>query len=225
MGESSLHESIKLAYSRPGDLLEEQVGEYVIDIIRRNLFIEIQTANFSSLKTKLKNLVEGHEVRLVHPISKTKWIVRTDKDGKTELSRRRSPKKGRPEDLFNELVYLPYLMSNTNFSIELLYISSEEVLINDGKGSWRRRYWSIHDRRLLEITDRAVFSEPRDFLKLLPASLPKHFTTRDLSKIKKLPIRLTQKMTYCLRLMNVIKIVGRNKGSNLYEITPKLSQS
>jgi hypothetical protein len=219
MGESSLHESIKLAYSRPGDLLEEQVGEYVIDIIRRNLLIEIQTANFSSIKTKLKTLVEDHKVRLVHPISKMKWIVRTDTDGETELSRRKSPKKGRLEDLFNELVYLPDLMSHANFSIELLYISSEDVLINDGKGSWRRKYWSVHDRRLLEIADRAVFCEPTDFLKLLPASLPKQFTTRDLSQIKKLPIRLTRKMAYCLRLMNVIKIVGRNKGSNLYEIT------
>jgi len=219
MGESSLHESIKLAYSRPGDLLEEQVGEYVIDIIRRNLLIEIQTANFSSIKTKLKTLVEDHKVRLVHPISKMKWIVRTDTDGETELSRRKSPKKGRLEDLFNELVYLPDLMSHTNFSIELLYISSEDVLINDGKGSWRRKYWSVNDRRLLEIAGGAVFCEPRDFLELLPASLPKQFTTRDLSQIKKLPIRLTRKMAYCLRLMNVIKIVGRNKGSNLYEIT------
>ena len=219
MGESSLHESIKLAYSRPGDLLEEQVGEYVIDIIRRNLLIEIQTANFSSIKTKLKTLVEDHKVRLVHPISKMKWIVRTDTDGETELSRRKSPKKGRLEDLFNELVYLPGLMSNTNFSIEILYVTSEDVLINDGKRSWRRKYWSIHDRKLLEIAEGAVFCEPRDFLKLLPASLPKQFTTRDLSQIKKLPIRLTRKMAYCLRLMNVIKTVGKNKGSNLYEIT------
>jgi hypothetical protein len=219
MGESSLHESIKLAYSRPGDLLEKQVGEYIVDIIHNDLIIEIQTANFSSVRTKLKTLLEDHKIRLVYPISKMKWIIRTGTDGRTELSRRKSPKKGRLEDLFNELVYLPNLLSHSNFSIELLYISSEDVLINDGKGSWRRKYWSVHDRRLLEIADREVFCRPRDFLKLLPSSLPKQFTTRDLSKIKKLPIRLTQKMAYCLRLMNVIKIVSRKKGSNIYEIT------
>jgi len=216
MGEKSLHDAIKQWFARPDDQLEAEVDGYVIDIVRGDLLIEIQTGNFSALKSKLEILTKHHAVRLVYPIAEQKWIVRVAADGETVLSRRRSPKRGRIEELFYELVYIAELMKNHNFSLEVLLIRSEDLLIHDGRGSWRRRGWSIHDRRLLEVVDRVMFSTPSDFLILLPNTLPDQFTTKDLTEASNLRPANAQKMAYSMRHMGAIWVTGKRGRALLY---------
>ncbi len=217
MGEMSLHDEVKRWYSQPGDRIEEWVDGYLIDIVRGDQLIEIQTGNFSAIKAKLEDLVKRHTVRLVHPIAQTKWIVRLDSRGK-RVSKRRSPRRGRVEDLFLELVYIPHLMREVNFSLEALLVQSEEELIDDGQGSWRRRRWSVHDRRLLDVAGRATFSTPADFLQLLPATLPEEFTARELAGSLNLGANIAQKMSYSLRHMDVIETIGKRGRANIYSI-------
>ena len=217
MGETSLHDEVKRWYSQTGDRMEEWVDGYLIDVVRGDRLIEIQTGNFSAIKAKLEDLVRRHPVRLVHPIAQTKWIVRLDSRGK-RVSKRRSPRRGRVEDLFLELVYIPHLMREANFSLEALLIHSEEELIDDGRGSWRRRRWSVHDRRLLDVVGRAAFSVPADYLKLLPVTLHKEFTTRELAESLQLRANIAQKMTYSLRHMDVIETIGKRGRARLYAL-------
>ena len=223
MGEKSLHDSVKQWYSQPGDRMETWVDGYIVDIVRGDTLIEIQTGNFSAIKTKLENLVQRHPVRLVHPIPQTKWIVRLNSQGE-RISRRRSPRKGRVEDLFLELVYASHLMEKPNFSLETLLVHSEEELIDDGRGSWRRRRrrrrrrWSVNDRRLLDVVGRATFSAPADFKKLLPEALPEKFTTRELAEALKMRVSIAQKMTYCLRHMGVLDTIGKRGRARLYTL-------
>jgi hypothetical protein len=217
MGETSLHDSVKQWYSQPGDRMEIWVGGYVVDVVRGDMLIEIQTGNFSAIKTKLENLVQRHPVRLVHPISQTKWIVRLNRQGE-RISRRRSPRRGRVEDIFLELVYIPHLMKEANFSLEVLLVHSEEELIDDGRGSWRRRRWSVHDRRLLDVVGRATFSTPADLLRLFPATLPEEFTTTELAESFGLRANIAQKMTYSLRHMDIIETIGKRGRANIYSI-------
>ncbi len=217
MVENSLHEGVKRWYAEPGDLIEENVEGYLIDVVRGDQLIEIQTSNFSAIKKKLAKLIRHHSVRLVHPVSQRKWIVRIDANGKM-ISRRRSPRRGRVEDVFLELVYMPNLILEPNFSLEVILIHSEEVLINDGRGSWRRRGWSIHDRRLLEVVESHVFSEPRDFHRLLPESLQPEFITRQLSEALGLRQNIAQKMVYTLRHMEAIEAIGKRGRARVYSI-------
>ncbi len=215
MVEKSLHEAVKRWYARSGDSLETVVEGYVVDVVRGDLLVEVQTGNFSALKEKLGDLTRSHRVRLVHPVPSTKWIVRLSQNGE-ELSRRRSPKKGRVEEVFYELVYLPEIVAEPNLSLEVLLVEAEEVLIDDGRGSWRRRWWSVHDRRLLRVVERTVFHEPQDFLELLPEGLPERFTVKDLAERKHLRSNLAQKMAYCLRKMGATEVVGRRGRALLY---------
>jgi len=216
MGEQSLHDSVKLWYSREGDEIEKEVDGYVVDVVRGDLLIEVQTTNFSAIRDKLRVLVRSYPVRLVHPISERKWIVRVDDDGETVLSRRRSPKKGRVEDLFYELVYIPTLLTEENLSLEVLLVHSEDVLIDNGRGSWRRRRWSIHDRRLLEVVEKVAFNGPEDLLDLIPGDLPERFTSRELARALSLRPATAQKMAYCLRKMGVLHKAGRRGRALLY---------
>jgi hypothetical protein len=216
--ETSLHADLKDWYAQTNDRLEVPVDGFVVDIVRRDLLIEIQTRNFSALKTKLNALIQRHPTRLVFPIAQDKWIIRIDSDGKTQIGRRKSPKRGRVEHIFLELVRFPELIANRNFSLEVLLVQEEEIRLNDGQGSWRRKGWSIQDRRLIKVLDQVVFESPGEFARLLPSSMPQPFTTLDLARALHQPRYLAQKMAYCLREMGAIRQVGRQGNTLLYEV-------
>jgi len=209
MNEHSLHLDIKEWYSLPGDKIEVKVDDFVIDVVRGALLIEIQTRNFSAIKRKLASLVEKHRVRLVYPIPERKWIIRITERSEV-ISRRKSPRKGKLVNLFYELVCIPELVDAENFSLEVLVIEEEEVRCNDGKGSWRRRGVSITDRRLINVTDRVLFNNSKDFLRFLPDGLDELFTNKMLSRKTGISIALARKVTYCLRKMGAIVNVGKN---------------
>jgi len=218
MTEYSLHSEVKAWYSALGDELEVKVNDgFVIDVLRDNLLIEIQTRNFSAIEKKLNRLVVDNRVRLVYPIAKLKWIVYVSKLGDV-VSRRKSPKRGKLIDLFYELVHLSYLVKNKNFSFEVLLIEEEELRCNDGNGSWRRSGVSIKDRRLLTAFDRVVFDNSRGFLRFLPFDMGESFTNKFLAKKLGVSIRLAQKITYCLRKMDLISIDGKKMKELLFKV-------
>ena len=217
LNEKPLHADLKAWYARPGDQLEVQVDRYVIDIVRDQLLIEIQTAGFSGIRDKLADLVGRYALRLVYPIAQEKWIVKQAKDGQKQLSRRKSPKHGSPAYLFSELVSFPSLVAERNFTIEILLIEEEEVRRHHPKRGWRRRGWLTHERRLLRVLRQQRFDTPADLLALLPADLPDPFTTAHLARVLHEPRRLAQQMAYCLREMDAIQQVGKRGNAILYE--------
>ena len=219
MQQTALHSALKDSYVKQGAAEEVLVDGYWIDVVQGNLLIEIQTRNFSAIRNKLRDLVERHPVRLVHPIALEKWIVRLPVDGQTQPSRRKSPRRGRLEYVFTELVRIPDLMEHPNFSLEVLLTREEEIRLADGKGSWRRDGVSIINRRLLEIVDRRLFSDPSDLRKLLPEDLDLPFTNRQLAQKLTISPRLAARMSYCLRTMHILKVAGKLSRSHLYTFT------
>lgn len=216
--EKSLHASVKTWYARPQDRLETPVHGYVIDIVRDDdLLVEIQTRSFAPLKRKLRKLTLTHRVRLVHPIAVEKWILKISEHGE-ELGRRKSPKRGRIEDVFKELVSIPDLVLNDRFTLEVLMIREEEVRMYDGKGSWRHPEWRQQDRRLLEVVEQRVLHNPTEVAALLPAAvaLPRPFTNRQLATAAKMRLNLAGRMTYCLRQMGALDVVGKQRNAQLF---------
>ena len=127
LNEKPLHAALKHWYARPDDRFETLVDGFVIDIVRGDLLIEIQTGNFAALREKLMTLVAKHRVRLVYPIAHQKWIIKEVTAGEGQAQRRKSPKRGGVEELFRELVSFPELLVQRNFSLEILLIQEEEV--------------------------------------------------------------------------------------------------
>lgn len=216
MNEHSLHLAVKEWYAVPGDKFEAKVDHFIIDIARGSLLIEIQTKNFSAIKRKLSNLVENHQVRLVHPIPERKWIVRVTETGET-ISKRKSPRKGRLADLFYELVSIPNLINKKNFSLEVLMIEEEEIRCDDGKGSWKRKGVSIKDTKLINVNSKLLFKNGGDFLSFLPSDLREPFTNQSLANQTGVSISLTRKITYCLRKMGVITDVGKKRRELIFQ--------
>ena len=216
LNEKPLHAALKDWYGQPDDRLEVPVDGYVIDILRGDLLIEIQTGSFSPLKRKLSRLVEHHPLRLVYPITGEKWIVKLPCGGEDRPCRRKSPRRGDILNLFKELVSFPELLCHRNFSLEVLFIQEEEVRRYRGRRSWRRKEWVIQERRLLGVTDQRLLRTPGDLFPLLPEDLPRPFTTGDLADRLGRPLWMAQKMVYCLRRMGLIDLAGTRGRSNLY---------
>ena len=159
--------------------------------------------------------MKNHPVRLVHPIAQEKWVIRQSEDGEV-IGRRKSPKKMGLLHIFEELVSIPTFIIHSNFEIEVLLIKEEEIRVNDGMGSWRRKGWSSIDRDLVDILDRKLFTMPDDFLGLIPDTIEEPFTTKTLSETLESPRHLVQKMTYCMRKMGALRVVGKKGNAHLY---------
>ena len=215
LNENPLHCALKEWYAEPSDRLEVPVDGFVVDIVRAGLLIEVQTANFSAIGRKLAGLAASHRVRLVYPIPLEKWIVRVDSEG-ARLSRRRSPKRGSVEDVFGELVRIPRLLADPNFSLDVLLTREEEVRRYEEGRAWRRKGWVICERRLVEVAGHRLFRTPADLAALLPDELPDPFTTADVAAAGGRPRWLAQKMAYCLRKMGAVRECGKRGNALLY---------
>jgi len=222
--ETGLHAGLKAWYARAGDEVEATADGYVIDILRGDTAIEIQTGHFSAIKPKLQALLANRHVRLVYPIAAERWLVQVERDRGTTLSRRKSPRHGYAVQVFTPLVSFPELLRHPNFSLEVLLIREEEV-----RRPWprarrgRRRQWQVVDRRLVEVVESQVFNCPADCLALLPAGLPRPFTNRDLSRALRQPAALAAQMTFCLRRMGALSVAGKQGRALLHDLALEVS--
>jgi hypothetical protein len=217
VSESSLHASLKEIYFRPGDKMEELVDGYIVDIVRGDDLIEIQTGNFASIKAKLAHLLRKRAVSLVHPIAASRWITRVGAEGDV-VGRRRSPKRGKPFDAFEEFVTMPHLLLNPNLTVELLMVEDEVVYECDGGGKWRRRGMSKIGRRLISIEGRVVLSTLADFKNLLPKGLTDSFTAKDVARAVPCTISLARMATYTLKNLGAIEPSGSRGRATEYRL-------
>jgi hypothetical protein len=213
--EGSLHAALKARYAATvtGARVEAAVDGFVVDVAGRDELVEIQTTSFASARRKLEMLVASHHVVLVYPIPIVKWLVSVDADG-VILARRRSPKRGLALDLFGELVYLPGLVADPNFRIELALICEEEIrgpIPEGARYRYPRQWWRL-DRRLLDVVETRRIDTPGDLLDLLPRDLPDAFTTADIVAATGRPKRLAMRAVYCLeRSGSVVRLARQGR--------------
>ncbi|MCZ7553859.1 MAG: hypothetical protein B6D39_03440 [Anaerolineae bacterium UTCFX2] len=216
--ESSLHSSLKQFYLQDGGFSEWWLDGYWIDVFKQGQLIEIQTGKFSSLRSKFDALLNDYPIRVVYPIARQKFIVMNDRHSNF-VSRRKSPKSGRFEEIFNQLIYIIKYVNNPNFSLEILITSEEELRRNDGLGSWWRRGVSIIDRRLVSVLDRWLLLEPADYARFVDPLCDQQFTNTELAARLKIPRRLAGKMTYCLAQLGVISCIEKRKNAHIFQRT------
>lgn len=224
--ETELHAALKRYFARPQDQLEVAVDGYVVDLVRDDELIEIQTHNFAAVKRKLLQLLEQHRVRLVYPIAQAKWITRVTTDRRTVLGRRKSPRHGALEDVFVELVSLPELMAHPHFTLEVVLIHEDEIRCpRTGRPRRRGSEWQVYNRRLLKLVESASFVTPADFRRFIPVDLATPFTSGELAVVLQRPDDFAHKMTYCLRKMGTLTVVGKRQRARLYALAETESSS
>lgn len=191
----------------------------MIDLVRDDgLLVEIQTRGFSSMRAKVVSLLEeGHRLRVVHPITVDKTIVKVGPDGEV-VSRRLSPKHGDPVDVCAELVSFPHLLAEPGFELDLVMTVEEEYRVHNPEKAWRRNGWTVAERHLVEVTGSLLMTGLEGLAALLPADLPAAFTTADLASYLGRPRRVAQQMAYCLRETALIEATGKRGRAIEYRV-------
>ncbi len=208
--EGSLHAALKLLVSEPGDRLEVPLHGFVVDVLRGDTCIEIQTGAFASMGNKLDRLLGDYHVHVVHPIAVESWIERIDRPT------RKSPKRGCLHDVFAELVSVPTMLDHPNLTVEVLLGQVDVVKVEDPAMRRRRGGWRTVDRRLRAVVGRHGLRTPADLLGLLPAGLPQEWTTKDVAVLGGIPRRTAQQMAYVLRANDLVAEVGRDRAGARY---------
>jgi hypothetical protein len=216
LNEKSLHSALKHWYAKPGDLLEFALDGYVVDILRGNHVIEIQTGSFSSIKRKMRDLSCRYRVTLIYPVAHERWILEVPDTLQAAIMRRKSPKRQAVNQLFEELVSFPDLLKCPNFSIEVVSIQEEQLRRYSRRCHGKRRTWRVVERRLLSVLERFPFDAPSDLWQLIPPTLPDPFETSHLALALGHPRWFAQKIAYCLRQSGVITAIGKKGNSLVY---------
>lgn len=210
LNEGSLHAELKRLEAEPGDRFEVELGGFVIDIVRGQQLIEIQTGPSGPMGRKFDALLESHEIRVVHPVPAAIWLHTPG------TKPRRSPTRGTAHSVFEWLVSVPTLLDHPNFSLDILLIEEDRHREHDPTLRRRRGGWRVVDRTLRRVLDRHHYGSVTDLLALLPPDLPRQFTTADLAGGAAINRRLAQQMAYCLREANAITEVGRTAEGIVY---------
>lgn len=194
LGEKALHSAMKFYYEPDASLHEREAFGFIADIRNENGIIEIQTRNLFAMKRKLETYLKETRVTLVHPVIRKRRIIVMDPET-GELSRPRlSPKKGRIEDAFSELVHIREALGKSSLSIVIPVVDAEEYRVREAGKRRRRGGYSDLKFELLptELVSEAYFKEPGELAALLPEELStagREFTVGELAQTSRLPYR------------------------------------
>ncbi|HPE70087.1 MAG TPA: hypothetical protein P5560_06755 [Thermotogota bacterium] len=218
--ESQLHAGIKEWMFEPGDRLEVPLEGYVIDLVRGEELIEIQTRNLGKIVPKLFALLPKHPVRVVMPIIVEKTLHYLDPSSGASVLRRKSPAHQTLWDLFAEWIFSPELFHQAGFTMQVLEVSVEETRCDNGKGSWRRKGVQVQ-QRVLECVHRShVIRGLSGLAELLPVELPPVFGNENLVGLLGVSPNLASKISYTYRKAGVFHTVGKRGRKLLFAISP-----
>ena len=100
--------------------------------------------------------------------------------------------------LFSGIGEFADLIHHPHFTLEVLLVREEQRWVDDGLGSWRRRHWSIQDRRLLAVGQAITSPPPLTSLRCCPRRFQGVSIVRNWRRTSSNPAPVAQKMAYCL---------------------------
>ena len=220
--ETSLHRELKLRYAGPGAQTEVRLGRYRVDAVADGELIEIQNGTLSSIWAKITNLLADHRVRIVKPIVREKLLIKRRRRGGRIVYRRRSPKRGRMLDIFQELVYFTRVFPHPRLSIEAVLVDVEEYRY-PGHGRRRRRRhddFQVEDQLLVSTGESCLLHTAADLIDLLDCQLPDRFHTGELAAALGEPRWIAQRIAYCLRQTGAVRVAAKQRNAIVYEVVP-----
>ncbi len=224
--ESTLHRQLKAIYAAPADQIEAKVDRYRVDILADGRVVEIQQAGLGALRDKVRRLLKSHAVTVVKPIAAVKRIVTCSSQGQV-VRRRRSPKRGSPLNLFDDLIHFATVFPHPQLTLEVALVEIEEWR-TPPKRRWSRRGYHVADRKLLQVNRRLALRNARDLLHLMPVKLPSRFDTKSLAERISIPRWRAQQIAYCLRHCGTVQTDGRKRNAWQYRlarpVTPNLAR-
>lgn len=218
--ETSLHRQLKCLYAGADAATEVRLGRWRIDAVVDDELIEVQLASLAAIRDKVQHLCRAHRVRVVKPIVARKQLVKLRCLGGKPIDTRRSPKRGRLLDVFDELVHFTRAFPHPQLALELVLVDVVEHRV-PGRGRrrrWRRNDFVVADQELVEVHQRQTLRTAADLLTLLDCQLPATFDTGELAEAVGCRRFEAQRIAFCLREMQAIRKIGKHGNAWIYEV-------
>ncbi|MBE6622867.1 MAG: hypothetical protein E7621_01550 [Ruminococcaceae bacterium] len=214
LGESTLHLVLKNYISANRCDQEIKYGKKYIDVFLDGKAYEVQTRNFSSLKSKLACFLPEIPVTIVYPVMREKYICWTDPETGEMTDYRKSPKKESVYNIFSELIYIKDYLRDKNLSFCVFVLASKEQKLLSGRSYDRKKYGAVRLNRIpTELFETEYFENINDFERLVP---DRDFTVKELSEFASISPSLSQKTVYCLKNAGVIIEAGQKGREKIY---------
>ncbi len=216
LGEKTLHAVLKY-YIEPEEKYHEQrLGAFVADILKNGEIWEIQTRSFNKLRKKLAAFLEEHQVTIVYPLPRTKWLIWLDQNTGEATKKRKSPKLGSACDCFHELYKIKSLLAHPNLNLRIVMLDVEEYRYLNGWDLAKKRGSSRCNRIPLAIAGELHIAAAGDYQELIPPALTTGFTTKDFSKAAKISPAKAGLALNVLRHLGAVEAVGKSGNAILY---------
>lgn len=193
---------------------------FVADVLDKNTIYEIQTGGFSPLRDKIAWILENttYNVMVIHPIAETKWVSTINsKTGNIE-NRKKSPLKGRVEDIAGELYFFQDFLSSPRFSLVILMMEGEQYKKNmqtDGRKRPRYRKYELIPISLLRAY---IFKNTDDYKLFLPDTLPNPFCVKNFSEKTKIRGKEAYSIVKTLMHIGLVEPCGNIGRAAAYKI-------
>lgn len=217
LGEKTIHAVVKNYIEPDEDFHEVPLEGYVADIYRDGSVVEVQTANFNTMRAKLAAFLPRYRVTIVYPVPAVKWLRWLDTDTGELSERRKSPKRGTPFLVFKELYRIKPFLKDPNLSIRILLIDMEETRLLDGWSADRKKGSHRYDRIPIDLVEDICLSCIEDYRMMIPPELS-GFTSREYAKAAKLTVGGAQTALNILYDLGVVERIGKKGRSYLYEV-------
>ncbi len=211
--ERTLHQYLKYYFCTDPSFHEQKCNGYIVDILKNDKIIEIQTSSFNAMRKKLEKLLIDYSVTIVYPIIQEKIIHNFDENG-VFINSKKSPKKEHPLKIGKELYKISHLLNNEN-----LHFICTILKINEFRVPYINRYKQKRMTRInqipIELIDNIYLNTPEDFQKLLPFDT--EFTSLEFKQKIKLSPREASSALLALRKMQVIEVTRIEGKKNIYK--------
>ena len=158
---------------------------FVADVFDGERIFEVQTGSFYPLRAKLDYYLKKtpYHVTLVHPVSVVKRLSWIDPVTGEISTPRKSPRRGRIQDVAGQLFWLTPYISSGRLSLRLLLCETSEYRWKNGWGKGGKRGSVRYERIPTALLDDLTYTIPEDYrADFLPDTLPERFTAAEYAK-------------------------------------------
>lgn len=219
LAEKTVHAVLKLSCAPDPALHEIPIAGSIADIFTGEEIIEIQTGGFHPLKKKLEKFLPLMPVTIVYPIPLHKWVIWIDPVTGEARQPHKSPKLGKPHEIFRQLVYLLPYLKDPHLRFHIVLLDLEEYRLLDGWSRDKKRGSHRHDRIPLSIQEQISIERIEDYMQFIPYELPAQFTRKDFQTAARLSPSVAQSAVSVLFHIGLLRRVGKSANAYLYEVS------
>lgn len=220
LGERSLHSILK--YWSDSDDSHHEVtlglGRIVADVFDGQQVVEIQTRSFNALRPKLDRMLPLYPVTVVYPIARMKYLIWINPETGESSPPRKSPRKGKVWDAFFELYKIRSYLTNPGLTIRLVLLDMEEYKLLNGWSQDKKKGSHRMERIPVAFCEAIDLHMAEDYAALLPADLPRPFTSMDMAKKTGISKYRATEAVNVLYNINAIIRVGKKGNAFLYDL-------